>query len=57
MIFSILYIPGTHNDLPVTSIGEGAFRDWGRITQVVIPDSITRIGDDAFDGCSNLEYT
>lgn len=55
--FSILYIPGTHNDLPVTSIGEGAFRDWGRITQVVIPDSITRIGDDAFEGCSNLEYT
>ena len=36
---------------PVTSIAEGAFR-WKAVrTSIVIPDSVTRIGDGAFQGC------
>ncbi|MGN1060716.1 MAG: leucine-rich repeat protein [Candidatus Coproplasma sp.] len=55
--FSILFIPATHNGIPVTSIGKQAFANWSRISQVVIPDSITSIGIDAFSGCNSLKYT
>ncbi len=37
----------------ITSIGYGAFRDCGFLT-VIIPNSITRIPDYAFAGCSSL---
>jgi hypothetical protein len=47
-------IPSTYNDLPVTSIGEEAFyciddrKTSGREISVVIPDSVTSIGEAAF---------
>lgn len=37
----------------VTSIGYGAFRDT-QITSITIPESVTSIGNRAFDGCYNL---
>ncbi len=46
-------IPSTHNNLPVTSIGDWAF-SYCDMTGVVIPDSVTSIGDFAFEGCYNL---
>jgi hypothetical protein len=55
-------IPDTINGLPVTTIGGywayhggwyGAFKSCA-LTSVTIPDSVTSIGDRAFDGCTNL---
>ena len=43
-----IVIPATHNGLPVTSIGEDAFYGCNGLTSIVIPDSVTSIGDDAF---------
>ena len=48
-------IPATYNGLPVKEIGEVAFYKKVDITQIVLPDSIERIGGSAFNGCSNLQ--
>ena len=50
---NIVDIPSTIDGLPVTSIGDGAFRD-SRITGVTIPNSVTSIGASAFAYCSGL---
>ncbi len=60
-------IPAEIDGYPVTSIGEKAFTTWteidggvtqitGRsnITSIIIPDSVTSIGDWAFSGCTGL---
>ena len=46
-------IPGTINGLPVTSIGDYAFED-DTFTNVTIPDSVTYIGQFAFQYCVGL---
>ena len=48
-------IPATHNELPVKEIDELAFYQKTNIIQVILPDSIERIGKNAFNGCSSLE--
>ena len=40
----------------VTGISEEAFSDCVSLTQVTIPNSITEIGEYAFQGCRNLNY-
>ena len=47
-------IPDTYEDLPVTSIGRYAFSSWSSLTSVVIPDSVTSIGNSAFICCYSL---
>lgn len=47
-------IPGSINGVPVTSIGNNAFRDCSNLTSITIPASITSIGSYAFSHCSSL---
>ena len=42
-----IIIPDNFNDVAVTSIGEGAFRD-NQLTEVIIPNSVNSIGEGAF---------
>jgi hypothetical protein len=46
-------IPATIEGFPVMEIGKETFRE-KKITSITIPNSVTSIGDWAFDGCSNL---
>jgi hypothetical protein len=49
-----IIIASTYQGLPVTSIGDQAFRFHRSFTSVTIPDSVTSIGDYAFQYCSSL---
>ena len=47
-------IPAVIDALPVTSIGDSAFRSCTRLTSVTVPDSVTNIGNSVFSGCTSL---
>ncbi len=49
-----LSITNMLNDLPVTSLGEGAFYDCASLTSVTIGDGVTNIGASAFYFCIGL---
>ncbi len=49
-------IPETFNGKPVDKIAITAFKDNVSLKKVVIPDSVTSIGAEAFGGCTSLEY-
>ncbi len=49
-----IFIPSTYKDLPVTGIGIQAFDHASDVTKIVVPDSVTSIGERAFNGCTNL---
>ena len=51
---TVVVIPPTISNWPVTKIGEDAFQDNTTITSVTIPASVTEIGSNAFAGCTNL---
>lgn len=53
--FGEIVIPETYNGKPITKIIRSAFVDNEYITKVVIPDTVTYIGDGAFQGCSALK--
>ena len=46
-------IPASYKDVPVTEIGNDAFKNTA-VQSVVIPDSVTKIGNWAFYGCGSL---
>lgn len=48
-------IPNSINEMPVTAIGDNAFYMNRNIKKVYIPDSVKRIGVNAFRGCTKLE--
>lgn len=43
-------------EMSVTEIGTDAFTQCKNLTRIVIPNTINKINDSAFKGCSNLEY-
>ena len=47
-------IPSVLGGKPVAGIGDNAFLNCSGLTDVTIPDSVTRIGDAAFRGCTAL---
>ena len=47
-------IPGTIDGLPVTIIGNNAFKSKTAVTTVTIPNSVTSIGNYAFRSCTAL---
>ena len=49
-----ILIPTTYNGMPVVSVEASAFLNNTAITSVVLPDSITSIGENAFNGCISL---
>ena len=49
-----VYIPAIYNNLPVTSIGEGAFSNCDALERIEIPDSVTIFELNAFKNCSSL---
>ncbi len=51
---SVVVIPATYENKPVTTIGEGAFSKCYNLTRVVIPNSVISMGNDAFFSCINL---
>ena len=51
---SELVIPEEIQGYTVVAIGEGAFVGCTSLTNVTIPDSVTRIGEGAFAGCMML---
>ena len=50
-------IPGTINGLPVTGIGDSAFKSCYSVNSVTIPNSVTSIGSGAFNGCGFTSVT
>lgn len=50
-----LVIPAKHNNLPVREIGAGAFSGASTITSLKLSTTIVSIGENAFDGCLQLE--
>ena len=51
---SVIVIPATYNNKPVTKIANKAFNECTNLKKVTIPDSVTSIGYSAFSGCSSL---
>lgn len=49
-----LTIPAQIEGVPVTAIAPNTFRNKYKIKEIVIPNSITSIGDSAYYGCSGL---
>jgi uncharacterized repeat protein (TIGR02543 family) len=50
-----IVIPNSVGGIPVTHIAKEAFKDKQRLVSITVPDSITIIGDGAFQGCISLE--
>ncbi|SCW99878.1 Leucine rich repeat-containing protein [Lachnospiraceae bacterium YSD2013] len=46
----------TIKDNTISDIAAGAFKDYTKLEEVYIGDSVTSIGDSAFEGCTSLEY-
>ena len=50
-----IVIPESFKKIPVTQIAEGAFYEEAGIEEVVLPEGLTSIGNQAFSGCPDLQ--
>lgn len=56
--YNVVKIAADYEGVPVTHIGNGAFKErYNDISEVVLPDTITYIGDEAFYYCLELDIT
>ena len=51
---AIVEIPDTIDGKTVSSIGDSAFKNSAFLTNIVIPENVTSIGNNAFDGCTGI---
>lgn len=51
-----IYIPSFIEEKKVVAIEEGAFQNTYYLRSIVIPESVTYIGKNAFSNCKNLSY-
>lgn len=53
-----IVVPDTIEELPVTAIGNGVFKDslfgTSKITSIKLPDTLKIIGSNAFEGCNSI---
>lgn len=54
-ILSEVVVPESINGEEITAIGDSAFENNETITSVILPQSVTEIGENAFANCKNLE--
>ncbi len=54
LLQDVVSIPATYKGLPVTEIDEQACRNVNQLKKLIIPDSVTRIRQEAFEACYNL---
>lgn len=52
---AVLKIPAEINGIPVTGFAQFAFAQCDKLTEVILPDSLTSFGMQTFWGCKNLE--
>lgn len=50
----VIIVPAAIEDQPVLAIADGCFENVEGVTTVILPSSITRIGERAFAGCRDL---
>lgn len=51
-----IIIPALYDGRPVTRIKERAFVGYSKLKNIIIPDTVYYVGDDAFLGCNSLVY-
>ena len=49
-----MWIPAYIGGVPITTIPASAFKDQATLLKVVVPDTVTEIGDGAFKGCNEI---
>ena len=54
---TVIYIPGSFDNGTVTVIGEQAFADCTKVEKIILPNSVTKIGDRAFYNSGLVEFT
>ena len=55
--FETMVVPSTNNGIDIVGIGDGAFTDVdkGTVTKIILPESVTAIGNNAFKDCSDID--
>lgn len=54
---TVIYIPAAHEGGAVTAIGEKAFAGCTKVEKIILPSSVTEIGDRAFYDSGIVEFT
>lgn len=52
---AVVTVPATYNDINITAVADDAFRNNAIVTSVNLNSSVTKIGNNTFNGCVNLE--